>query len=107
MCNSAHIGDAAASHGMRELNSGYARHTQRLGDKVSLGPEFLSDERNRGDASVGQVDAVTHGAGSARSSVAVGSDNTHALATNLPQQLFTGGNRCIALVVGMNINVGQ
>ena len=63
-----------------------------MGDKVTLRPELLSDQSHRRDAQVGKVDAVTHGAGSAGSSVPVGCDNADAVATNLTQQLLIGSD---------------
>jgi len=84
---------------MGKLESGYARHTQGLGDKITLGPKRFSDQRYRWYASPSQINAVTHGAGSAGASVTVGRDDSDALPINLTEQFFTGWNGGVTFVV--------
>ena len=69
-----HVGLAGSGDGVRNTHSRYIGHAEAVGDKVALGPEIFSNKCNRRDAAFCDVDAVTHGAGSAAASVPVGGD---------------------------------
>ena len=80
---------------------------EAVGDKVALGPEIFSNKCNRRDAAFCDVDAVTHGAGSAAASVPVGGDYRHAGRANLVEHVGRRGDRRVAFVPVFDGDCGQ
>jgi len=73
--------------------------TNGPGDKVTLGPELLGNKGYGRNASMGKLYAVTHGAGGAATSMAVGSHNCLTLAYHIVEHLIRDHRRRIVLVV--------
>ena len=68
---------------MRQLNSWNVGDPNRAGDEVALRPEFFCDQRNDRYTSSSKSYSVTHGAGGATTSMAVGGNDCLTIADDL------------------------
>jgi len=84
---------------MRQANSRDVGHAAGPRHKVALGPEVVGHQGDRRDAESGELDAVTHGAGGATSSMPVGGNDGIAVCDNLVTDRVRDHDGDIALVV--------
>ena len=91
---------------MGQLDPGHLRHSLRLGDEVSLLPESLGHESDRGFARSGYCNAVTHGAGSAAASMTVRRDYGVTVGQYRVEQFWPYRYRGVALVGDTGAEIG-
>ena len=92
---------------MRHLEPGDVRQADRTRYEVSLFGELFGHEGDRGDVSASQFHSVTHGAGCAAASMAVGGDDRITFADDRVQHLVRDDRGGVALVVVLKLGLGK
>ena len=95
---------AAAGHRVGQAQPGHVGHAVGQGDQIALRPEVIGHQGHHGAVPAGQLDPVTHGAGGAAASMAVGGDDGRALGLDLAEVLLAGQGAGVALVPQLDVD---
>lgn len=92
---------------MRETQSGNVGHAGRCSDRVTLQPELFGDESNGRPAASSYFDSVTHGAGGAAASMAVGRDDSRTCVGDRQEMVLAGRRAGVSFVEVDELDAGQ